>query len=96
MFDAIYSNSEYSPPGKMDKDNKHNYWVIFCKSLLSIANYVEKYKSIDDYNRYTQQFMGENPDIRLALPLIIKEEIFGFKFALACDFVKENISPLVY
>jgi hypothetical protein len=29
-----------------------------------------------------------------ALPLIIKEEIFGYQFALACDFIKDNISPL--
>jgi hypothetical protein len=28
----------------------------------------------------------------MAFPRILKEEIFGHKFALACDFGKENIS----
>jgi hypothetical protein len=31
-----------------------------------------------------------NEHSKLALPLLLKEEIFGFGFALACDFLKEN------
>lgn len=31
-----------------------------------------------------------NEHSKLALPLLLKEELFGFGFALACDFLKEN------
>ncbi len=30
----------------------------------------------------------------MTLPLLLSEEIAGYGFALACDFLKENISPL--
>jgi len=91
LFDSI-KDSNYKPPGRMDKKNKRNYWVIFCKSILSIANYLQQFNDINDFNNYINQFITSIPDIRLSLPLILKEEIFGYQFALACDFVKENIS----
>ena len=34
-----------------------------------------------------------NEQSKLALPLLLSEEIFGFGFALACDFLKDNVSP---
>lgn len=92
LFDTI--QVKCSPPGRMVKNNPHNYWVIFCKSILSIAKFLSRFKKIGDFDAYVKQFITETPDTRLALPLILKEEIFGYQFALACDFVKENISPL--
>jgi len=91
LFDTI--KRHYKPPGRMESSNPHNFWVIFCKSILSIAKYLRRFATIQDFDRYAGQFITDNPDIRLALPLILKEEIFGYQFALACDFVKENISP---
>ncbi len=91
LFDYISEN--YKTPGRMEKSNSHNYWVIFCKSIISIANYLSKFNNIDDFNKYVFQFINSNSDIRLSLPLILKEEIFGYQFALSCDFIKENISP---
>ena len=91
LFDSI-SNSKYTPPGRMDKNNKRSYWVIFCKSIISIAEYLEQFNDINEFNNYVNQFITSIPDIRLSLPLILKEEIFGYQFALACDFIKENIS----
>jgi len=91
LFDAI--KQQYTPPGRMERTNPRNFWVIFCKSILSIAQYVCRFNTIEDFNDYVNQFITSTPDTRLALPLILKEEIFGYQFALACDFVKENISP---
>jgi hypothetical protein len=91
LFDTI--KRQYAPPGRMERANPHNFWVIFCKSILSIAQYVRRFNTIEDFNNYVNQFITNTPDTRLALPLILKEEIFGYQFALACDFVKENISP---
>ena len=91
LFDSI-NNSNYKPPGRMDKKNHRSYWVIFCKSIISIAEYLKQFNDIKDFNNYVNQFITGIPDIRLSLPLILKEEIFGYQFALACDFIKENIS----
>jgi hypothetical protein len=91
LFDNIKQHC--SPPGRMVKSNRHNYWVIFCKSILSIAKYISRFGSIEEFDKYVGQFITETPDTRLGLPLILKEEIFGYQFALACDFIKDNISP---
>jgi hypothetical protein len=91
LFDVI--KQQYTPPGRMERTNPSNYWVVFCKSILSIAQYVCRFKDIEHFDNYVNQFITSNHDMRLALPLILKEEIFGYQFALACDFVKENLSP---
>jgi len=91
LFNKI--NSTYTPPGRMEINNQHNYWVVFCKSIISISDYLSRFGSFDNYEKYVGTFISDNPDIRLAFPLILKEEIFGYKFALACDFTKENVSP---
>ncbi|MFA5010654.1 MAG: hypothetical protein WC644_01760 [Ignavibacteria bacterium] len=92
LFDKI--KRELKPTSRMQIDNKHNYWVIYCKSVLSVANYLNKYSTIKSFNSYVNEFISSNNiDIRMSLPLLMKEELFGFQFALACDFVKENISP---
>lgn len=50
------------------------------------------YDSIDEFDRFVQGFYT-NQYSRLALPLLLKQELFGFGFALACDFLKENGYP---
>ncbi len=91
LFDEI--NLKVKTPGRMEKNNPHNYWVIYCKSILSIAVFLTRFKSVENFRKYSNQFLTGDLDLRLALPLIIKEEIFGYQFALACDFIKENVSP---
>jgi len=90
LFDAI-EQSEYTPPGRMRKLNNKNYWVIYCKSILSIASFLKPYKTVRDFQEFIDGFLT-NEQSKLALPLLLAEEIFGFRFALACDFIKENIS----
>jgi hypothetical protein len=91
LFDKI--KKENTPPGRMVKSNNHNYWVIYCKSIISISRYLSRFKKIKDFYNYVNQFISNTPDTRIGLPLILQEELFGFGFALACDFLKENISP---
>ena len=92
IFTEIKSN--YSPPGRMDINNARSYWVIFSKSILSISNYLSRFDDLKDFEKYVNQFVqSDNIDLRVALPLLLGEEIFGFRFALACDFIKENVSP---
>lgn len=91
LFNNIAAN--HTPPGRMVKENSHNYWVIYCKAILSIAKYLKRFPNIQDFDEYIKIFITDHPDTRIALPLILSEELFGFRFALACDFLKENISP---
>jgi hypothetical protein len=87
LFDAIDLGS-YKPPGRLDKLNKRSYWVIYCKAIISVANFLSRYISIEEFDTFVEGFLT-NEHSRLALPLLVKEEIFGFGCALACDLLKE-------
>lgn len=91
LFEAVEKNRP-KPPGRLDKSNAKSYWVIYCKSILSAANFLKSYPCIEDFDKFVSGFLT-NEYSRLALPLLLKEEIFGFGFALACDFLKENGYP---
>lgn len=91
LFDAIVE-SGYRPPGRMIKENNKSHWVIYCKAIISIAEFLSAYKSLDEFQAFVNGFLT-NEQSKLALPLLLSEEIFGFGFALACDFLKENVSP---
>ncbi|MEZ5329816.1 MAG: hypothetical protein R3F19_32615 [Verrucomicrobiales bacterium] len=91
IFDAIFE-SEYSPPGRMVKGNKKSHWVVYCKAIASISMFLARYRSLEEFQDFVDGFLT-NEQSKLALPLLLSEEIFGFGFALACDFLKENVSP---
>lgn len=91
LFDAIKAGT-YRPPGRLEKNNARSYWVIYCKSILSIAKFLGRYQSLEEYDRFVAGFLT-NEHSRLALPLLLKEELFGFGFALACDLLKETGYP---
>lgn len=91
LFDAIVLG-DYNPPGRLEKENNKSYWVIYCKSIISIADFLASYSSIEEFDEFVRGFLT-NEHSRLALPLLLKEEIFGFGFALACDFLKETGYP---
>ncbi|MCX5882712.1 MAG: hypothetical protein NTU74_13200 [Deltaproteobacteria bacterium] len=91
LFDAIQS-SGYTPPGRMQKNNNKSYWVIYCKAIISIAQFLSSYKALQEFDDFVSGFLT-NEYSRLALPLLLEKEIFGFGFALACDCLKENGYP---
>lgn len=74
--------------GIIDPENQKSHWVIFSKAALSSANFLSKFETSESFHRFVQSFYV-NQFSRVALPLLLKEEIFGFGFALACDFLKE-------
>lgn len=67
-------------------------WFRFSKSILSIANFLTKFDKIDEFYKFADNF-NINDDTRIALALLLQNEIDGYGFALACDFLKENFSP---
>mgnify|MGYP001029786282 CR=1 FL=1 len=90
LFITIERN--YTPPGRMAIGESRSYWVIFCKSVISASDFLSKFSSVDDFDNFVSQFYL-NEYTRVALPLFLDKEIFGFGFALACDFLKENGYP---
>ena len=92
IFKHIQSN--YVPPGRMDIDNSKSYWVIFSKSILATARFLSRFATIEEFKAYCNSFIDGNTDMRIAFPLLLSEEIKpGLGFALACNFLKEWVSP---
>jgi len=91
IFDAVVEG-QYNPPGPMDKENNRSLWVIYCKAIYSAAEFLNLFKTYDEFTNFINGFWT-NEYTKLSLPLLLSEQIFGFGFALACDFIKENISP---
>jgi len=76
-------------PMRIDIQNNKSHWVIYAKSLISSAKFLSSFRSANEFHEFVESFYN-NQYSRLALPLLLKEEISGFGFALACDFLKEN------
>ncbi|MBS1261856.1 MAG: N-glycosylase/DNA lyase [Calditrichaeota bacterium] len=62
--------------------------VQIAKSIVSIAEFLVQFENISKFKKYISAFY-DNDATRPALPLVLKEEIHGFGYALACDFLKE-------
>lgn len=72
-----------------DINTTDGYWVTFSKSIISIAGFLSKFDKISEFNRFVEDF-NKNDNTRISLALLLQNEIFGYGFALACDFLKEN------
>lgn len=77
-----------STAGTVDPENKRSHWVIYSKAALSAARFLRDFPTAESFHDFVRSFYI-NLHSRLALPLLLKEELFGFGFALACDFLKE-------
>lgn len=70
------------------RDPKKNSWLKWSKSIISSARFTNQFESIEDFKEFVDKF-SYNEITRVALPMIISNEISWFGFALACDFIKE-------
>lgn len=75
--------------GALNADNGRSHWVIFAKAAISAARFLRDFPTAQYFHEFVESFYV-NQHSRLALPLLLKEELFGFGFALACDFLKES------
>ncbi len=74
--------------GTITISNKRSYWTVFAKAALSIARFLQAFDSPKAFKAFIGKFYT-NEHSKLALPLLLQEEIHGYGFALACDFLKE-------
>jgi len=63
-------------------------WPKYCRSILSGASYLTRFNTANEFHEFVN-FFHDNDVALPALPLMISKEIYGFGFALACDFLKE-------
>jgi len=79
--------SKIKPAGRVRR-NPRSIWPLFCRSILSGATFLSQFKSAKDFCEWAT-FYDSDDRARAALPLLLAQEIDGFGFALACDFLKE-------
>ena len=75
------------PHGEIRKEPK-SIWPLYCKTILSAALFLNQFKSGEDFYQWANLFYT-NRQAMAALPLIIAEEVEGFGYPLAYDFLKE-------
>jgi hypothetical protein len=63
-------------------------WPSYCRTIISSARFLSRFSSAEDFYEWVD-FFDEDERARPALPLLVAQEIEGFGFALACDFLKE-------
>ena len=91
VFDEILRR-KIEVPGRMERDNPRNSWVVYTKAIVSGARFMSSFGNAEQFHKFVRSFYV-NEHSRLALPLLLEKEIFGFGFALSCDFLKENGYP---
>jgi len=86
LFKTIQNN--YKPPGPMSIRKKSSYWVIFCKGILSGAEFLSRFDSYKSFDEFVNSFAFNDISIA-ALPILLDQEIYGMGFPLGCDWLKE-------
>lgn len=74
---------------RIAKADPGHWWKTFIGAASTGAKFLQAFKTAEDFRDFVDSFQS-NPHKVLALPLLLKEEIVGFGFALACDFLKET------
>jgi hypothetical protein len=92
VLDDIVTQLE--PRGSVPRTPR-SIWPRYCRTVLSGARFLSRFSSADDFYGWVDLF-DEDDRARPALPLLMAQEIEGFGFALACDFLNglgyENFS----
>lgn len=63
-------------------------WPRYCRSIISGASFLVRFRTANEFHKFVA-FFHDNFVALPALPLLISKEVYGFGFALACDFLKE-------
>lgn len=75
------------PKGKIRK-SLQSLWPKYCKTIISTARFLNQFNDEKGFITWTNKYCGDEIDIAV-LPLLISTEIYGFGFALVCDFLKD-------
>ena len=78
----------HTAPGPMDINKPISYWAIFCKGILSGAEFLFRFDSFESFNEFVNSFAFNDISIA-AFPILFDQEIYGMGFPLGCDWLKE-------
>lgn len=78
---------ELKPVGKLRR-SRGGLWPLFTRATVSGARFLAQFESGSEFIAWVQVF-DDDPRKRAALPMLLSQEVDGFGFALACDFLKE-------
>jgi hypothetical protein len=79
-------NEKFSLKIEPQKDRQ---WWEFGKGVISASIFLSEFQDKKEFDAFVNDFQ-RNKYSREALPMLLANEIFGFGFALACDFLKES------
>lgn len=85
IFDEI--KEKLKPAGKM-RETSMSIWPQYCRTIISSAKFINQFNTADEFYNWVEFFDKDNR-ARVALPMLLAQEIDGFGFSLACDFLKE-------
>jgi len=69
---------------------KRSLWRMFANGAISSAAFMAEFNSAKEFYDFADTFANSKIDLVVyALPTLLAQEIDGFGFALACDFLKE-------
>jgi hypothetical protein len=77
-----------NPVGKIRRTPR-SIWPHYCQAILSGARFMSQFETADDFYKWVG-FFDNDSRARPALPMLLANEIEGFGFALASDFLKEK------
>ena len=77
--------AQLKPRGSVPRTSR-SIWPRYCRSVLSGARFLSQFSTAGDFYKWVDLF-DEDERARPALPLLLAQEIEGFGFALACDFL---------
>lgn len=63
-------------------------WRDFCMGALDGARYLAQFRDAEHF-RVVVDLSAEDAQLAPGLPLMLSQEIYGYGFVLACDFLKE-------
>lgn len=73
------------PRGQV-RTTSRGIWPHYCQTILSAAEFIDQFDSTNDFLQWVD-FFDRDDRARASLPMLIDQEIEGFGFALACDFL---------
>ena len=81
-------NEQLTLDKKIGSRKENRQWWMFGEGAISIASFLSIFQDINDFAFFVEGFQ-RNRNYQYALPMLLDKEIYGFGFALACDFLKE-------
>jgi hypothetical protein len=73
---------------KVNIGDSADTWGKYSKYVISGCRFLSSFKNSEEFEKFVSLF-SYNKYTKAALPMLLAEEIDGFGFALACDFLKE-------